>query len=232
MSFRTHPVSRSHMLVKQIHILHTVSQDMLRGRSEHVLHDLQSRPSLIIKAFQGSCVQGQLWKSHKVHAHFLLLVCRDYVMISVHLFIQDAHVKEIDIDNAMKPVTSRQWRQKHSLPWWDPPRTLWRRLLPPPCRTQLGGVCFGSFQHGRLAQMCRHEKKLCREYKWWDMLIIVCLCTAYLQVKLMMRVISPWHHFQMKLPGHREEGWYREEVLILHMLWARRLWKKAEGFSF
>lgn len=52
---KTHPVSRSHMLVKQSHILRTVSQDILRGRSEHVLHDLRSRPSLIIKVFLGNC---------------------------------------------------------------------------------------------------------------------------------------------------------------------------------
>lgn len=53
-------MSGSHMLVKQIHILGTVSQDMLRGRSEHVLHDLQSGRGLIIKAFLDDCGQGQL----------------------------------------------------------------------------------------------------------------------------------------------------------------------------
>ena len=62
----THPVSRSHMLVKQIHILCTASQHMLRGRPEHVLHDLRSGPSLIIKALLGDCAQGQLEKSQKL----------------------------------------------------------------------------------------------------------------------------------------------------------------------
>lgn len=69
---KTHPVSRSHMLVKQSHILRTVSQDILRGRSEHVLHDLRSQPSLIIKVFLGNRAQGKLYNSHKVNVKFKL----------------------------------------------------------------------------------------------------------------------------------------------------------------
>lgn len=52
---RTHLVSWSHMLMKQSHIFGTVSQDVLRGRPEHVLHDLESRPSFINSALLGSC---------------------------------------------------------------------------------------------------------------------------------------------------------------------------------
>lgn len=51
--FRTHPVSRTHMLVKQGHILCTLSQDTLCGRSEHVLHGLQRKSSLMIQVFLG-----------------------------------------------------------------------------------------------------------------------------------------------------------------------------------
>lgn len=48
-------MSWSHMLVKQSDILGTVSQDILRGRPEHVLHDLKSPPSFIISVLLGSC---------------------------------------------------------------------------------------------------------------------------------------------------------------------------------
>lgn len=41
--------------MKQSHIFSTVSQDVLRGRPEHVLHDLKSRPSFVISVLLGSC---------------------------------------------------------------------------------------------------------------------------------------------------------------------------------
>lgn len=48
------------MLVKQGHILCTLSQDTLRGRFEYVLHDLQRRSGVAIQVFLGC---------HAVHAN-------------------------------------------------------------------------------------------------------------------------------------------------------------------
>lgn len=44
-SLRTHSVPWSHTLVKQIHVFRRVSQHVLGGRLEHVLHDLKNTPT-------------------------------------------------------------------------------------------------------------------------------------------------------------------------------------------
>lgn len=61
MPFKTHHVSRTHMLVKQSHILCTLSHDMLCGRSEYGLNHLQRRSGLIILVFLGCHIVKGYW---------------------------------------------------------------------------------------------------------------------------------------------------------------------------
>lgn len=83
--FRTHPVSRTHMLVKQGHILCTLSQDTLCGRSEHVLHDLQRRSSLMIPVFLGChTVQGNRNSHIRKLLHLIYIKQNGYDVILIH----------------------------------------------------------------------------------------------------------------------------------------------------
>ena len=47
-----------------------------------------------------------------------------------------------------------------------------------------------------------------------------------------MYFISPWHHFQMKLTRHSQEGRYREKVLIFFSLWAWWLCASTKFWGF